>query len=117
MGERRLIASARGHRMKCFLPRRMLDPEEFLSDYGVRSMSKFHKDDPYVLTVRGETKRSCATSLPNRRRSDPAVTKLAWTGLDANQLPARRFTGRIFIITTATTFKWNALPVRVSSPP
>ena len=55
MGERRLIALTRGHRMKCLL-RRMLDPEEFLSDYGVRSVSKFHKEHPYVLTVRGEEK-------------------------------------------------------------
>ena len=55
MGERRLIALTRGHRMKCLL-RRMLDPAEFLSDYGVRSVSKFHKDHPYMLTVRGEQK-------------------------------------------------------------
>jgi hypothetical protein len=55
MGERRLVALTRGHRMKCLL-RRMLDPEEFLSDYGVRSLSKYHKDHPYVLTVRGEAK-------------------------------------------------------------
>src|SRR4029077_819429 len=41
--------------MKCLL-RRMLDPEEFLSDYGVRSVSKFHQTHPYVLTVRGEDK-------------------------------------------------------------
>jgi hypothetical protein len=54
-GERRLIALTRGHRMKCLL-RRMLDPEEFLSDYGVRSVSKFHKDHPYMVTVRGEEK-------------------------------------------------------------
>jgi len=53
MGERRLVALTRGHRMKCLL-RRMLDPAEFLSDHGVRSMSKYHKDHPYVLTVRGE---------------------------------------------------------------
>ena len=55
MGERRLMALTRGHRMKCLL-RRMLDPEEFLSDYGVRSLSKFHKDHPYRLVVRGEEK-------------------------------------------------------------
>ena len=54
-GERRLIAITRGHRMKCLL-RRMLDPNEFLSDYGVRSLSKYHKDHPYVLTVRGQTR-------------------------------------------------------------
>jgi hypothetical protein len=55
MGARRLVALTRGHRMKCLL-RRMLDPNEFLSPYGVRSMSKYHKEHPYVLTVRGEDK-------------------------------------------------------------
>ena len=54
-GERRLVALTRGHRMKCLL-RRMLDPEEFLSPYGVRSLSKYHKEHPYVLSVRGEEK-------------------------------------------------------------
>jgi hypothetical protein len=34
----------------------MLDPEEFLSDYGVRSLSKRYKDHPYVLNVRGDEK-------------------------------------------------------------
>jgi hypothetical protein len=34
--------------MKCLL-RRMLHPDEFLSDYGVRSMSKYHATHPYVL--------------------------------------------------------------------
>ena len=54
-GERHLIALTRGHRMKCLL-RRMLDPNEFLSPHGVRSMSKFHKDHPYVLDVDGAQK-------------------------------------------------------------
>ncbi len=54
-GDRRLIALTRGHRMKSLL-RRMLDPNEFLSDYGVRSLSRFHRDHPYVLEVRGEQK-------------------------------------------------------------
>ena len=55
MKERRLVALTRGHRMKSLL-RRMLDPNEFLSDYGVRSLSKYHKEHPYILNVRGETK-------------------------------------------------------------
>ena len=54
-GDRRLIALTRGHRMKRLL-KRMLDPEEFLSAYGVRSMSKFHKQKPYVLHGCGEQK-------------------------------------------------------------
>src|SRR5438105_5775897 len=55
MRETRLLALTRGHRMKCLL-RRMLDPDEFLSDYGIRSVSKYHRDHPYRLTVRDEEK-------------------------------------------------------------
>jgi Mannosylglycerate hydrolase MGH1-like glycoside hydrolase domain len=47
-GERRLIALVRGHRMKCLLAR-MLDPNEFFSDYGVRSVSRIHEAQPYVF--------------------------------------------------------------------
>ena len=53
MHERRLLALTRGHRMKCLL-RRMLDPNEFLSEYGIRSLSKYHKDHPYRLLVHDE---------------------------------------------------------------
>jgi hypothetical protein len=33
----------------------MLDEEEFLSDYGIRSLSKFHQAHPYHLTIGGKT--------------------------------------------------------------
>jgi len=46
MEERRLLALVRGHRMKRLL-KRMLDPEEFLSDYGIRAISKYHAEYPY----------------------------------------------------------------------
>jgi hypothetical protein len=51
-GDRRLLSLLRGHRMKCLL-RRMLDPAEFLSDYGIRSLSRFHRDHPYELHCDG----------------------------------------------------------------
>ena len=50
LGERRLFALARGHRMKRVL-RRLLDPAEFLSDFGIRSLSRYHADHPYTLRV------------------------------------------------------------------
>jgi hypothetical protein len=54
VGERRLLALMRGHRMKRLL-RRMLDPEEFLSDFGIRSISRYHRDNPYQMHVNGVT--------------------------------------------------------------
>jgi hypothetical protein len=50
MGQRRLLALLRGHRLKRVLAR-MLDPNEFLSDFGIRALSKHHEQDPYVLRV------------------------------------------------------------------
>jgi hypothetical protein len=51
-GECRLLSLLRGHRMKRLL-RRMLDPAEFLSDYGVRALSRHHLEHPYVFRVNG----------------------------------------------------------------
>lgn len=53
-GESRLLSILRGHRMKMLL-KRMFDEAEFLSDYGVRSLSKYHKENPYKFPINGET--------------------------------------------------------------
>ncbi|MBS1830464.1 MAG: glucosidase [Acidobacteria bacterium] len=52
-GDRRLLSLLRGHRMKSLL-RRMLDETEFLSDYGIRAISRRHRDHPYEFHVNGE---------------------------------------------------------------
>jgi mannosylglycerate hydrolase MGH1-like protein len=52
-GERRLLSLLRGHRMKKLL-RRMLDETEFLSDYGVRALSRHHREHPYIFLCNGE---------------------------------------------------------------
>jgi hypothetical protein len=49
-GHRRLLSLLRGHRMKRLL-RRMLDETEFLSEYGIRAISRVHAQDPYVYRV------------------------------------------------------------------
>jgi Glycosyl hydrolase family 63 C-terminal domain len=52
VGERRLLALVHGQRMTSLL-RRMLDEGEFLSDHGIRSLSRTHRDEPYVLDLDG----------------------------------------------------------------
>ncbi len=51
-GRRRLLSLLRGRRMKRLL-RRMLDENEFLSPYGVRALSRYHLQHPYVLPLQG----------------------------------------------------------------
>jgi hypothetical protein len=51
-GNRRLLSLLRGHRMKCLL-RRMLDESEFLSDHGVRAVSRVHEQHPYIFHFDG----------------------------------------------------------------
>jgi len=43
-----LLSLLRGHRLKRIL-KRMLDESEFLSPYGIRSLSKYHEQHPYIL--------------------------------------------------------------------
>jgi hypothetical protein len=64
-GERRLLALVRGHRMKRLL-KRMLDPAEFLSDYGIRSLSKYHADHPYVFSFNGNDSTVCYDPADSR---------------------------------------------------
>jgi hypothetical protein len=52
-GETHLLSLLRGHRMKMVL-KRLFDETEFLSDYGIRSLSKFHKENPYNFNLQGE---------------------------------------------------------------
>jgi Glycosyl hydrolase family 63 C-terminal domain len=73
-GERRLLALVRGHRMKRLL-KRMLDPDEFLSDYGIRSLSQCHAHHPYVLHVQG---------VPYTVRYEPAESRTGLFGGNSN---------------------------------
>ena len=53
---RRLLSLVNGVRLASVL-RYMLDENEFLSDYGIRAISRFHKDHPYIMNVEGHEHR------------------------------------------------------------
>jgi hypothetical protein len=53
-GRPRQLALVNEQQLRAML-RRMLDPQEFLSDYGIRAISKYHEEHPYQFEVEGHT--------------------------------------------------------------
>jgi hypothetical protein len=51
-GDRGMVALVTPERLRRILAR-MLDEDEFLSPYGIRSVSRYHRDHPYVLQADG----------------------------------------------------------------
>ena len=51
---RRLLAVVDEDRLRLLLEK-MLDETEFLSDYGIRSVSKYHQEHPYIFETSDET--------------------------------------------------------------
>ncbi len=51
-GVRRFLSLVNRHRLKSVL-HYMLDEGEFLSSYGIRALSRYHKDHPYILSAKG----------------------------------------------------------------
>lgn len=50
VGDRGILSLVNEQRLRRILSR-MLDEKEFLSDFGIRSLSKFHEKNPYVFHV------------------------------------------------------------------
>ena len=77
IGERHLLSLVRGHKLKRVL-HRMLDPEEFLSDYGIRSLSRVHATQPYVYESDGS--RISVGYEPGESRTDMFGGNSNWRG-------------------------------------
>ena len=54
VGNSVLLSLLRGHRTKALL-RRALDEAEFLSDHGVRALSRYHREHPFVYQHNGDS--------------------------------------------------------------
>ena len=55
-GPRRFLSLVNRHRLKRVLGY-MLDESEFLSPYGIRALSRYHRDHPYIMAVNGNEHR------------------------------------------------------------
>ncbi len=53
VAERGILALVNEQRLRKILTK-MLDENEFLSPYGIRSLSKFHEDHPYIFHAQGQ---------------------------------------------------------------
>ncbi|WP_244849396.1 glucosidase [Caballeronia sp. SL2Y3] len=72
-----LLSLLRGHRMKALL-KRMLDESEFLSDHGVRALSRVHRDSPFVFYHNGES--FCVQYQPGESTSRVFGGNSNWRG-------------------------------------
>lgn len=75
--EKHLLSLLRGHRMKKILER-MLDESEFLSDYGIRAVSKYHEKNPYEISVDGT--HFCIGYVPGESDSNLFGGNSNWRG-------------------------------------
>lgn len=77
VGQTHLLSLLRGHRMKCLI-RKMVSEAEFLSDYGVRSMSAYHHFNSYCYIGSGQ--HWCISYVPGESDSDLFGGNSNWRG-------------------------------------
>ena len=88
----------------------MLDENEFLSPHGIRGISRYHKDHPFVLQVDGQEYRVDYEPAESTNRTVRRQLQLARPGLVPGELPDDRIAAALSIITSATSFRWSFPP-------
>ena len=73
---RRILSLVNEDKLRRILAR-MLDEERFLGPHGIRSISRWHLDQPYTFDVAGARVPRCSTSRPSR---PPACSAATLTG-------------------------------------
>ena len=106
MRERRLLSIATQEQLRQVL-KYMLDENEFLSPYGIRALSRYHRDHPYHLSVNGTEHRvdyepAESSTGPVRRQLQLARSDLVSGQFLAHRVAAevsllsrRQFQGRV----------------------
>ncbi len=95
-GVRRFFSLVNRRRLKSVL-KYLLDETEFLSSYGVRSLSRFHKDNPYRLIVEGHE---------HRVGYEPAESQTGLFGGNSNWRGPIWFPVNYLIIESLQKFHW-----------
>jgi hypothetical protein len=94
-GRRQLLLGVVGVDRLERLFEKLFDPAEFLSDYGLRSLSAYHREHPYVLDgargPRGDRLRARRVDGRDVRRQ----LQLAGTGVVPAELPRDRGAGAL----------------------
>ncbi|MEO7085814.1 MAG: glucosidase [Gemmatimonadaceae bacterium] len=94
---RRLFAVVSAPRLRAIL-RRMLDESEFLSPYGLRSLSRWHADHPYRLDIGG--------TIAGEADYEPAESRSGLFGGNSNWRGPVWFPLNYLIIESLQKFDW-----------
>ncbi len=84
VAERGILGLVNQDRLRRILTR-MLDENEFLSPYGIRSLSRYHAEHPYVFSAGGQEYRVELSAGGVRHRHVRRQLELARADLDAGQ--------------------------------